>query len=90
MAPEKRQQLLQAPMERTLRVNELLVEKIPKHMFLNLIDTLCHGDKCPVFADARTLIAYDGEHLSQSGARYVANALTGEPASELLSLGEPK
>lgn len=54
------------------------VKAVSGSNFLNLHDILCGaGSSCPLFTSDGSLISYDGIHLTQAGAQWVAEMLRG-------------
>jgi hypothetical protein len=59
-----------------METNAAMEKLVPPEMFVDTHEILCGpGRSCPLFTPAGELIAFDGNHLTQAGARYVGGLL---------------
>ncbi|PZQ46690.1 MAG: hypothetical protein DI556_19530 [Rhodovulum sulfidophilum] len=66
--------------ELQMEVNREMEALVPPTMFVDTHRILCGpGPSCPLFTPKGELIAFDGNHLTQAGARYAGAALFRDP-----------
>lgn len=59
-----------------MATNAVMEARVPGDMFVDTHRILCGaGPSCPLFTPAGALIAFDGNHLTQDGARYLGGLL---------------
>jgi hypothetical protein len=63
-----------------MATNAAMEQHVPAAMFVDTHRILCGaGPSCPLFTPAGALVAFDGNHLTQAGARYVGGLLFRDP-----------
>ncbi|MCP5182059.1 MAG: acyltransferase [Pseudomonadales bacterium] len=75
MSPVERRGLQQPSPEEIGALNAL-GQKLPaRYRYLDMQAAICSGGTCPLFDAGGDLLTYDGNHLTRSGARFVAERL---------------
>jgi hypothetical protein len=86
MSPEQRVAYVSVPSPSIMATDAVMRASLPPDVFVDVQQKLCGGDtQCHPFDAAGNLISYDGEHLTQPGAR-----LYGQRLRESAALGLPK
>ena len=63
-----------------MATNAAMERDVPAEMFVDTHRILCGaGPSCPLFTPDGQLVAFDGNHLTQAGARYVGGLLFRDP-----------
>jgi hypothetical protein len=66
-----------------LQTNQLAQAAVTTHQYVDMHELLCGSSSapsCPIFDERGRLLSYDGAHLTQSGAQYVAQRLASDEA----------
>ncbi|CAB1274614.1 acyltransferase family protein [Candidatus Nitrosacidococcus tergens] len=73
---EKRAKLRYRVIERALSINRIMKNNLSPEVFINQIEIICgDNESCPIVTPEDNLIAWDGNHLTVEGAKYIGNKL---------------
>ena len=90
MKPESWQGIRNRPIPEQTTTNAAMKRGVPPAMFVDTQGVLC-GDRpdCPLFTPEGALISFDGNHLTQAGARYLGARLFRDPRLAPFALAMP-